>query len=145
MGYLGFVAPEEVSDPASFCRYVCQTIGTPYAFKDEIVMRRKVREFFEQYPHCSYGTLVRLVQWARSKKKRPARAWYIIDMARYAWADGALPEMDPQNVDLTLETKIRQALESETDPEWRRRLMTAEGDGRRVVFQQWTETLSSSR
>lgn len=139
---MGFVDPltvDEVVDAESYTRYVCQTVGSPWSYKDVVIMKKKVRVFFEAYPHCTYSTLVHVAHWARAKKKRPAHAYYLVDMARYAWQDGALPEMDPANVRSDVDDLIHQALEQETDPAWRRRLMTAEGAGKRMVYENWTK------
>lgn len=144
MGYLDRVMPEDVIDPDSYCRYVCQTVGSPWTMTDSFVMKKKLKTFFKAYPECGYGTLIRIAQWTRSKKKRPPHAYMVVDYARYAWADGALPELDPSNVDLELERKIGRALEIETDPEWRRKLVLSEGSGRRAVFQQWASQTSST-
>lgn len=137
MGFCDRISASDVCDADTLTRYVCQTVGSPYAFKDTIVMKKKLNEFFAAYPKTSYDTMIKVAHWARAKKKRPAHAFYIVDMARYAWADGALPELDPSNVDSDLETNIRRALEEETNPEWRRRLIGSEGAGRRVVFDAW--------
>lgn len=137
MGFADPIRAENVVDADTYMSYVCQTVGSPWQLKDTYVMKKKVKDFFKVYPQCSYETLIRVAHWARSKKKRPPHAYYVVDMARYAWADGAVPEMDPSNVDLKLERLIRQALETETDPTWRERLVMSEGDGRRVVFDAW--------
>lgn len=138
MSYVERMHPENVTDPRSYMDYVCQTVGTPWALQDLHAMRKKTRLFFEQYPQCDWPTLVRVAQWARAKKRRPARAFYVVDYARYAWSDGAVPEMDPSNVDYNLESRISLALEEETDSLWRERLMMSEGDGRREVYEQWS-------
>ena len=137
MGFCDRTYPENVIDNDTFMQYVCETVGSPWAFKDLLVMRKKTKGFFSEYPQCDWATLVRVAQWARAKRRRPAHAFQVVDYARYAWSDGAVPEMDPSNDDLALEAEIHQALEVETDSCWRERLIMSEGDGRRAVYQQW--------
>jgi hypothetical protein len=137
MGFADPVRAENVHDVKSYMSYVCQTVGSPWTMADEHIMGKKVKGFFSAYPECGFETLVRVAQWARAKKKRPARAFLVVDMARYAWSDGAVPEMDPRNVNLALEANIRNVLETETDPAWRERLVMASGEGRKAVYRQW--------
>lgn len=140
MSFVERTHPENVTDAKSYMDYVCQTVGSPWCVKDFVVMRKKIRWFFSEYPQCDWPTLVRIAQWARAKKKRPAHAFYVVDMARYAWADGAVPEMDPSNDDSDLESRISRALARETDASWRERLTMSEGEGRREVYQLWAST-----
>ena len=84
-------------------------------------------------------TLVRTVDWCRSKKRRFAHVYQVVGQYRYAWQAGAIPEFaDRPNGDEILNGQIEKALEIERDPDWRFRLIGAEGDkARREVFLAW--------
>jgi hypothetical protein len=146
---LGLVGVQDVNDPVTFAQYVQQRLGTPYPnYKQLPVLRKTIKTFFEAYPNADYGTLVRLTNWARDKKKRPAHSYQLIGMVRYAWSDGALPELDPKDrVDPETEAAIEAALKIEKDEAWRKRLMMATGiQGRQEVYAAWknhAEQLSS--
>lgn len=144
MTWLTQWTPEKVQaaddPPKAFADYCQQTIGTPWpTLKDMIVLRRKIKDFFALYPQCNYVSLCRVAQWARSHKKRPTRAWLIMDMFREAWRDGYLPELDPaERRDENIEDNISTALDEETRPEWRSRLLGARGvEARREAYEEW--------
>lgn len=86
----------EVDDAESFALYVRQKLGTPYPTQQQlIVLRRQLRQFFEQYPDLGFDVLLKVVDWSRAKRKRPAHAYTLLSYVRYAWSDGALPDLDP--------------------------------------------------
>lgn len=72
-------------------------------------------------------------------KKRFAETHSIVRFIRYAWRDGYLPELDPKEpVDERLEHQIESILKTETDSDWRYRLMTSQGvEARRRVYTAW--------
>jgi len=115
--------------PKAFAEYAQQTLGVPWpTLKDLILLRKKANEFFEHYPHTDWRTLCRVVDWAANRKKRYSRVWMLVDDFRKAWAAGALPELDPnRQTNATVEEQIFEALETETDESWRRRLLLAQG------------------
>lgn len=141
--FFGYLPPSEVKDSKSFATYCQQELGTPFpSQKNMPALRRQIKEFFERYPNADYYSLCRIVDWAKSRKKRLAHAHVVVASFRYAWADGFLPELDPskQTVDAGLEDRIKSALEVETHPFWRERLMGAEGvKARTAVYDAWKE------
>lgn len=134
----------DVVDPITFAQYCQQTIGTPLPKgKDVIGLRKVLKDFFEENPTVDYALLARLVDWCRSRKKRPPTAMAVPGYLRYAWAAGHFPELDPNNQerDADLEKSIDRALEHETNPEWRRRLVGAQGnEARKGVLAAWRRT-----
>lgn len=147
MSFIDRLRPEDVKDIDTFAEYVSQVLGTPYnTLNDKIVLRKKLKEFEKNVPNGTWQTLVRTCDWAKARKKRPAHSYLVVDWVRYAWADGYLPDLDEKPQDQELEAGIRAALEVETDPEWRRRLIGAEGRARKEVYVAWKKAsqLSSS-
>lgn len=140
MKVIGYLSPDEVVDSDSFAQFVQQTCGTPApSLADIRALQSALKKFFERDPRYDWKVLCRTVQWARSKKKRPAKAINILGMVPYAFEDGAIPELDPIQVkDSSLETKIAEALDQETDPKWRYRLVGARGiQARKDVYEAW--------
>jgi hypothetical protein len=144
MTWLTTWTPEKVQaaqdKPRAFAEYCQQTIGTPWpTLKDMTILRKKIKEFFEHYPRCDYRSLCRVANWCRARKRRPTRAWLVIESFRDAWRDGYLPELDPaERREENIEEAITFALDEEHRPEWRRRLMAARGvEARREAYQEW--------
>lgn len=138
--FLSSTPSSEVRDAWSFARFAQETIGTPIPYgKDIAVLQRKLNDFFSATPKASWGTLVHTVEYCRAKRKRPALAWGILAQVRWAWAEGILPELDPTaEADTNLEWHIARALETETDPRWRRMLIGACGlENRRATLNAW--------
>lgn len=127
-------------DPVlAWAEYVQQTLGVPWpTVRDQAILRNRVQDFFDRYPRADWYTLCRLVQWCKNRKKRDARVWMVLDRFRAAWVAGALPELDPSTVDDNVEARIAAALERESNPTWRRRLLGAVGaQARRVAIDAW--------
>ena len=142
--------PADVHSPDDFAQYCQQFLGCPWpTYKDKAILSKKIKDLFKMYPQLDYYSLCRIAAWMKSKKKRPARVWMVVESFRDAWSAGALPELDPaERKDKTLEQKIEDALQTEDDPEWRRRLLGSRGDARKEVYEQWvigSLTSSSSR
>lgn len=131
---------QRAADPSkAFCEYVQQIIGVPYPTgKDIAVVRKKAKDFFGQYPHCDWRTLCRVAQWCKSRKKRPARTYTVIEMFRDAWAAGYLPELNRDRREADVEAGIAEALAVEDREGWRRRLVMARSpEIRRRVYFEW--------
>lgn len=142
MGAIDFVSIDQVDNPDLLIRYICQRTGTPWATgKDIAIVRKKCKEFFLQYPHCDYSTLCRVADWAARRKRRYSNVWKVIDAFRYAYEDGALPEVDRKvRKDPLLEEEISGALEVETDRVWRMRLLaTDDVNSRKEVLDAWMQ------
>lgn len=141
VGYLTrSISPSDVKDDITFAAYAQQTCGIPMPTgKGWVLLRTKVKEFFNQHPDADYMTLVRLTDWCRTRKRRLAHTHSILAMVRYAWRDGVLPEFDPRDrADAAVEQGIAAALDIEDDPEWRRVLIGSRGlVARRGVLEQW--------
>lgn len=130
----------QVVDCRTFARYAQETVGTPVPRRAEIAtLQRKVTEFFALYPQANWAALVATTDWCRAKRKRPAEAWWILKEVRFAWKDGAVPQLDPVVVvDDSVEFHISRALEIETDDRWKRMLIGAVGtENRRKALASW--------
>lgn len=124
--------PQLVSDApdpvAAFAEYAQQKLGVPWPTANDMrILRKKVTEFFGHYPRLTITTLCRVVDWAKSRRRRFDRVWKVVEAFRYAYKDGFLPELDPAGRDEDVETRIAAALAVETDPNWRRWLIVADG------------------
>ncbi len=140
--------PEKVvssNDPLdAFANYVQQTVGTPYPTgKDMNACKKWVKEFFAKYPQLDYYTLCDVAQWARSRKKRPVHLKALLNLFRYAWSDGALPQLDPANIDQKTDEGIRNALMVETDESWCSQFYRVQGaQARQNLLMRWTRERS---
>jgi hypothetical protein len=136
----GMVA--EALDPtAAFGRYCEEQIGFPWITRrDQIMLRSRVNALFEECPQANYYTLCRVVAWAKAKRIRRARVWQIVDLVRPAWADGMCPELNEPDHDPALDVRIFDAIRSEPDPAWRRRLRNTRGVGlRAAAYAAWLD------
>lgn len=136
------VTMNDVHDPETFAKYIQQTLGCPWPrAKDMVVLRKKIKDFFERYPHCDYDTLCKVVNWCKGRKRRFAHVYSVVDQFRYAYQAGYLPEVDESvRLDSQVEEGIREALSMETDDTWRTRLMCSEGSTlRKEVLVNWIE------
>lgn len=132
---------EDVTDVHSFAEYCEQRLGCPWpTYKDKILLQKKCNDLFKRYPdRVTWQTMVRVANWMRSRKWRPARVWMVAEAFREAWSAGALPELDPRHdTDETLERQIQEALKEETRMDWRRMLLGSSGlHARREVYECW--------
>lgn len=141
--------PEDVAEakdqPRAFAEYCHQVIGVPFpGVKDMTILRRRCNEFFAANRGASWYTLCRVAQWCRSHKRRPPRAWMVVDEFRFAWRDGYLPEFDPTGTDPGVEKEIARILKSETRDGWRQRLICAQGvEARGKAVREWHEERQS--
>jgi Holliday junction resolvase RusA-like endonuclease len=124
-----------------FARYCQQTVGTPVPQGNQYpALARKVKAFFIEYPAADWYTLCRIAHWCTSHKVRPRTTVGLVSCFRSAWADGALSELDPQSIDLEVERRIEQALDTELDEVWRDKLLLSRGvETRRKLIEQWEE------
>lgn len=129
-------APDPV---VAFAEFTQQKLGVPWPTqKDMNILRAKINEFFEHYPKLSYYTLCRVVEWCRQRHRRYDRVWKVIGAFRYAYVDGVLPELAPDQMEEPVEQRIAAALAVETGERWRRALIGAEGtEARRQVIAEW--------
>jgi hypothetical protein len=136
-GYLTEWTPEKVAlagDPVmAFAEYATQIAGAPWAtVRDLTVLRQRIGDIFDRYPQATYYTLCRVVQYCLRKGLRFSRIYFYIDEPfRKAWAERALPELDEPVRDEGIEQRIADALQVETDPAWRRRLICCMGTSAR--------------
>jgi hypothetical protein len=128
-----------VVDLKTFGDYARQTIGIPYPTKQKFAAAQKAaNRLFDMYPRLTWQGLCGTVDWAKAKKKRFSQLVILINYYDQAWADGYLPELDPES-EADFAQRILDAIEEETDPTWRRRLLTAYGEGAQLVWEQWEE------
>lgn len=134
--------PKHVVDAKTFAVYTQQRLGVPTpTIANLVILRKRIKGLFAEYPQMDYGSLCKIVEWAKGKRKRYSQTYQVVAAFRYAWKDGYLPELDPKVIqDDTLEANIEAALLVETDPELRRKLHVATTiDGRRYAYQYWLE------
>lgn len=136
----GRLRREDVVDMSTFARYAQQRLGTPYPATKADWARAKVKidPLFEQYDQFTFRTLADLVDWAKGKNKRFGSlaevCWHVSD----AFREGALPDMEPgHREEEEWQARMWAALENESDPEWRRRLLKARGEGREKTYTAW--------
>jgi hypothetical protein len=134
------IRPDAVCDIDTAKQYVMQQVGIGYVtVKDTAVFRKKVKELFENYPGADWQTIVRTTEWAKSRRRRFAHLFQLVEAVRYAYEDGYLPELDPRH-NGDLDEQIREVLRAEEDPAWRRRLMLAQGMQAKVaVLEMWQQ------
>lgn len=141
MSYVDRLDRRDVVDAKTFATYAHQRLGCPAStIKDITILRKQVKEFFAKNEQATWATMCNVVDWAKARKKRPHSVYVLVAWAKFAFADGYLPDLIPTNRDPELETLIEAALEVETDPHWRERLFTSYGPGRRVVYEEWLAT-----
>jgi hypothetical protein len=135
------IRPESVVDMDSAEQFIKQQIGIGYVTqKDGVIFRKKVTDMFKNYPGSSWQTLVRTTEWAKSRRKRYARLHELVEAVRFAYADGYLPELDSNHQE-DIDAQIRAVLRVEMDPEWRRRLLVAQGTRAKMsVLADWQAT-----
>lgn len=142
MAYLSLLRPCDVVDAQTYAEFCQQKVGTPIptSVRDVVIMKAQLKKFFDETPGATYQTLVRTLDWCKAKRRRPATCWGVIHNVRWAWADGAVPELNPDPPkDRNLEVQIANALTSETDERWRRMLIGACGvENRRIVYREWS-------
>lgn len=144
--FFGTVDRDQIDTAEEFANYCQQRMGIPYPTgKGMATLKRNAKLFFKQNPNATWGTLVRTVDWCRNNNRRVANAYSIIPMVRYAWAKGALPELDARNVtNDELEAKILEALQVEKDQWWRDRLQAAVGvSARSQVYEDWQANVNA--
>jgi hypothetical protein len=137
-----FLTVNDVQDGHSLLEFYQQTVGgsKPNSPRQIIRFRGSLREFFQDNPQADWGTLARTVTYMRVNKIR-AYPWNIPHCVPGAWKAGYLPELDPVELcDPNLEGCIADALDEESDVEWRRRLIGAQGvKARRQVYTAWRQ------
>jgi hypothetical protein len=118
--------------------YAQQTCGIPFpTLSDLSGMRKIANEIYRHYPTADIGTLCRIVQWARNRRRRCRSGSQLLNLWRDAMADGALNELDASN-DAALTDTIYRILETEQDQRWRSRLLCcADNDARRIAINDW--------
>jgi hypothetical protein len=142
------LAAPEKEKPKAFAQYCQQTVGIAWpTVKDMTILRKRCADFLENVPGADWGTLCRVAQYCRARKRRVPRVYMVIDEFRHAWRDGYLPELDPSNrQDEAVEAEIIRILGFEKRDGWRRRLLGAQGlDARRLAVEEWHKDKAERR
>lgn len=131
---------EAVHDFETCEQFVMQQVGIGHVTtNDRAIFKRKIRELFENYPDADWRTLVRTAEWAKARRRRFARLFQLVEAVRYAYEDGYLPELDPSGTG-DIDAQIREVLQEEDDPAWRRRLLVAQGmQAKLAVLEMWQQ------
>lgn len=118
--------------------YMQQTLGIAFpSIQDIAGMRKIANDIAANYPGASTNTLCRVVQYAKSRRRRPMKGSQVMGMWREAMAAGYLSELDPNNDQALMDT-IYTILETETDERWRSRLLCClDNDSRRLAIADW--------
>lgn len=135
--FQGELGPEDVKDGKTFARFCQQRYGTPYPTgKGLMILNKQAKTLFEEHPDVDWKTLVDVAQWCHGKKRRVGQAYQYVTQFRWAYADGAI-KLTP-TAELAVRGEITHALEHETDPEWRERIIRADGvDAQRAILELW--------
>jgi hypothetical protein len=133
----GPMTASDVDSADALIEFAQRRLGVPFpTMKDRLALKKQAKWFLEHNPTATWHTLAKVVEWAHAKKRRPAAVYSIVTMAKYAWSDGWLPELDAKE-DTSYEDGIIAALQVETDPEWRHKLMSGYGSVRAERYQEW--------
>ncbi len=135
MSFLDPVKASEVKNAVTFCNWANATYGAPPPTqKDLAILNKKARELFETVPDTDWQTLVTVVKWCASRKRRFPRIWSYVGQYRNAWAAHVFDGPVAQG---SIEDRISKILDVETDPLWRSRLMKSVGEHRETVLEEW--------
>ena len=138
MGWADFIAIEDVKNARTWAGYASQTAGIPYpTTKELVVVNKESAKLFEMYPNLTWSGLCQLALWAKARRRRYANAGQLLRHYKFAYQDGYLPEIDSEWPTRQLDEQITAALLVEQSPEWRRRLLTSRGEGRKRVYEAW--------
>lgn len=140
MAFADLLKREDVVTAEKLAEYCQQQTGIPYPTKAAMgKFKKSCNEFFLQYPNTDYRTLCGVVDWAKNNRKRYSDVSRLIMYGmRFAFADGYLTELDPSNREDHIDNLIIEALQLETDPDWRENIMAARsGRARMDVYNQW--------
>lgn len=121
---LAFVERSEVTDIDSLMEYVRQSFGCAVTTRDIVGFRANAKTFFENNPNLTLDDMVQVVDWCRAKKKRPRTLSGIFHFTKDAFASKVLANRGRSEAD-RLNDEFYEALEAESDPEWREWLMAA--------------------
>lgn len=137
MGLLTVLKASDVQDAGSFAGYAQQRLGTSLPCgRDKVVLNTQLKKFWVSNPRATWEMLGTTIDWCVAKRRRPATPWGVLANFRWAWADGVIQLPDVE--DTRTERAITRALEEETDENWRRMLIGAEGiDNRRAIYSAW--------
>jgi hypothetical protein len=145
-GWLTDWTPDKVAaapDPCiGWAEYAHQVLGVPQpTLTDMTGARKNVKELFRLYPdQADWYTMCRVVMWVKKRRRHYSRLAPVAACWRDAYGDRFLPELNPPDIDTNLEATIARALDQETDPVWRRRLIATTGmDFRRATLAEWEE------
>lgn len=121
-----------------FANYMEQILGVGFpTVKDLTILRKRVHEIFDRYPKADFRTMCRLVQYNKNKKKKFTKVYAVTGSFRDAMAAGWLPELTNEN-DENLREDVLRILKTETDPDWRGRLLACpDDDSRRFVITEY--------
>ena len=131
---------EKVCDLDTCEQFIMQQVGIGHVTaNDRGIFKKKVQELFDHYPEADWQTLVRTAEWAKTRRRRYARLFQLVEAVRYAYEDGYLPELDPRGTG-DVDAQIREVLQEEQDPAWRRRLLVAQGmQAKLAVLEMWQQ------
>lgn len=136
---LSYLYARDVNDVDSFCDYIQQMLGTPHiTIKDKMILRKMVKETFDQHPTMTWGYLCRIVDWAKDKKRRPARGYTVMSYLNFAWRDHYIPDL-PSEWEVSFKKRLDKALQIETDPDWRQRLSMSLGQYQIDALDEWED------
>lgn len=135
---------DDVSTVNDLLEFTRQKFGCPSFRKDEMIFKAQARIFFDRNPEYTPRDMAKVVVWAKEVRKRPRNLSAIFYYAKDAFAVGVLPPRS-EHERKQITDAMYQALEVETDPEWRHRLTAATTTAaRRDALDAWHQARGSS-
>jgi hypothetical protein len=145
MSYVDLKEYSDVTTVEDLMEFVRSRYGVIVAIKEKIRFRGQLKEFLADNPHLGDDSealriLAKAVEWGKRSRRKCTSLCGVFYLASYAFASGALPELDPDHVTSNqLETDILDALSIETDNKWRTRLIASAGSARVQALQEWRQ------
>jgi hypothetical protein len=144
MGWADQITRDQVKNLDTLADYCRQVAGVPYPTKQmKGKALKEAKRLMEEYPTLTWPGLANLAHWAKDNKCRFSSFVPLLASFRYAYRDGYMPELEVTE-DGRIEELLEAALAVETDQEWRRRLITARGNGRKIVYAAWHKQVNAT-
>jgi hypothetical protein len=138
LSYVDTITASQVCSEETLIQYTRQRFGVPTTLKDINLFKSRIRDFLKINQQIDYASMAVGVDWAKSKHLRPRSLLAVMGFIQQAYAAGMLPELDVAAAgQANTEDGILNALQVESDPLWRTRLIASQGSARASVLQEW--------
>jgi hypothetical protein len=145
MGALDAPKAADVSTLTDFLRYVATFHGTPTNKGAHIAFWKGFAKFLDNNEHwqgrgITFNHLARTCEWAvAQRKKRLTGASAVLYFLDEAVKCGVVPELEQKSEEELSDDQFYEVLAIETDPEWRRYLISTQGSARRQAMKEWKQ------